>query len=48
MNNLITTIIPTYNRSSLLKKTVRNVLSQNNLGNIIISIMLLQIILLKL
>ena len=37
MNNLITTIIPTYNRSSLLKKTVRNVLSQNNLGNIIIS-----------
>ena len=36
-NNLITTIIPTYNRSSLLKKTIRNVLSQNNSSNIIIS-----------
>ena len=36
-NNLITTIIPTYNRSSILNKTIRNVLSQNNLSNIIIS-----------
>ena len=27
-NNLITTIIPTYNRSSILNKTIRNVLEK--------------------
>lgn len=35
--SLVTTIIPTYNRSSFLKKTIKNVLSQNSFSKIIIS-----------